>query len=70
MQSGDEGKCIEVEGGAALALDTVIGWRWDGNRAISQSRNHGLISLVRGRAASGDQPTPILTLCNALRGRQ
>jgi hypothetical protein len=66
MQPGDEREGIEVQGWAPLTLGTVIGWRWDWSRAFTGGRNHGLISFGRGRAASGDQPTPCPGLCNTL----
>ncbi len=66
VQATDQGERIQMQRRAALGLRPVVCWRRDGRRGLTRSRNHGLISLARVRAASRDQPTPSLGLCNAL----
>jgi len=70
MQPSHKRKCIEVQRWTTRALRTLIGWRRDRTRALTQNQNHELISFGQGRAASGDQPTPVPGLCNALILRQ
>jgi hypothetical protein len=66
VQATDQGKGIQMQRRAALRLHPVVCWRRDGNRGRARSQNYGLTSLARVQAASRDQPTPSLALCNAL----
>jgi hypothetical protein len=66
VQSPDQRECIQVQRRCALGLCPMVGWRRDGHRGLTQSRNHRLISYPRVRSAAGRRsayPNPPVMQC-------